>query len=466
MSTGIWWVRRDLRIIDNLALCQALRFHSTVIPLFIVDPHLNAKKAANRLSFLFNGLSNLDRSLRQRGSRLIIRQGNPIEILSQVIAETGSAAVYAEEDYSPYSRHRDEQVGRSVFLNLQPGITLRHPLVVRKADGNPYSVFTPYAKAWKNLPVGEEHIWLPPDRLPTVSDLLSEDLRSYPETPLFPPGEEEARHRLKEFAFDPIFKYAELRDRLDLPATSSLSPYLRFGMLSARQTVITARQAMQSTQDYFARKNAETWLNELIWREFYQSILYHYPDVLKQAYNPKLRQIRWRSSPRELRSWQQGLTGYPVVDACMRQLAGTGWMHNRGRMIVASFLCKDLLINWQEGEAWFMQNLVDGDLAANNGGWQWTAGVGTDAAPYFRTFNPILQGQKFDPNGEYTRRWVPELADVPLEYLQQPWMMPLDVQETCHCRIGKEYPKPIIDHARVKDRTLAAYQSSREKISD
>jgi deoxyribodipyrimidine photo-lyase len=466
MSTGIWWVRRDLRIIDNLALCQASRIHSTVIPLFIIDPHLNAKKAANRLSFLFNGLQRLDQTLRDHGSRLVIRQGNPVETLSRVIADTSSTAVYAEEDYSPYARNRDEQVSRSVYLNLQPGITLRHPLAVLKADGTPYSIYTPYARAWKNLPVAEEHIWLPPDRLPTVPDLPSEDLQPYPGTPLFPPGEDDAQRRLKDFTSGPIYTYNELRDRLDLPATSCLSPYIRFGMLSARQAVIAAKQAIQSTQDYTARKNVETWLNELIWREFYQSILYHFPEVLIHAFNGKLRQIPWRSSPKDLRSWQQGLTGYPVVDACMRQLACTGWMHNRGRMIVASFLCKDLLINWQEGEAWFMQNLIDGDLAANNGGWQWTAGVGTDAAPYFRIFNPIVQGQKFDTNGEFTRRWVPELAKVPMDYLQQPWTMPLDVQEACNCRIGKEYPKPIVDHAGIKERTIAAYQASRTELTE
>lgn len=465
MSTAIWWVRRDLRITDNLALRQALRIHSTVIPVFIIDPHLNSPKTTNRQSFLFNGLQSLDLELRECGSRLIIRRGSPAEVLAQVAAETGSEAVFAEEDYSPYARKRDEQVASSISLDLQPGLTVRPPLLVVKADGSPYTVFTPFSRAWKNLPLGESIPWQPPSQLPPLPEIRSETLPSYPQTSFFPPDEREAQRRLQKFRTDGMYTYADQRNRLDLKGTSSLSPYLRFGMLSPRQAVHSVMEAVRSAPDINTRKNAEIWLNELIWREFYQSVLYHYPAVLTQAFNPGLRQIQWRSSPKDLRAWQQGLTGYPVVDACMRQLAETGWMHNRGRMIAASFLCKDLLINWQEGEAWFMQHLVDGDLASNNGGWQWTAGVGTDAAPYFRIFNPILQGQTHDPEGEYTRRWVPELADVPLEYLQQPWTMPLDVQEASRCRMGKDYPQPIVEHARIKDRTIAAYRASRQVVN-
>ncbi|HWQ46898.1 MAG TPA: deoxyribodipyrimidine photo-lyase, partial [Longilinea sp.] len=416
MSTAIWWVRRDLRIIDNLALRQALRIHSTVIPVFIIDPHLLNKKAAVRQAFLFNGLRRLDQTLRGRDSRLILRQGDPVEVLAQLVSETGSAVVYAEEDFSPYARERDHKVGKTTTLNLQPGLTYRHPLTVVKQDGDPYTIFTPFSKVWKSLPFLDDLTWQPPAQLPHIANLTSEALPQFAENSLFPPGEVEAQHRLKTFETELIYTYADQRDRLDLDGTSSLSPYFRFGMLSARQAVYTAIGAMKTAPDHITRKSAETWVNELIWREFYQSILYYFPDVLKQAFNPKLRQIPWRTSIKDLQAWQQGLTGYPVVDACMRQLAETGWMHNRGRMITASFLTKDLLLNWQEGETWFMQHLVDGDLASNNGGWQWTAGVGTDAAPYFRIFNPILQGQQHDPNGTYTRRWVPELTKVPLEY--------------------------------------------------
>jgi len=230
-------------------------------------------------------------------------------------------------------------------------------------------------------------------------------------------------------------------------------------MLSIRAALTAALQALQRA-DADDRRSVETWINELIWRDFYHSILYHFPGVLKEGFQTGLRGIAWREAPADLQVWQHGETGYPVVDACMRQLAETGWMHNRGRMIAASFLAKDLLINWQEGERWFMRCLVDGEPAANNGGWQWTAGVGTDAAPYFRIFNPLLQGKKFDPEGRFVRRWLPELAHVPLTYIHNPWMMPPDVQSECGVKIGTDYPAPIVDHAIVKERVLSAYKKT------
>ena len=255
-----------------------------------------------------------------------------------------------------------------------------------------------------------------------------------------------------------IYHYADARNRMGLDGTSQLSPYLRFGMLSARQAAVAAYSAIASAPSVEARKNAETWLNELIWREFYISILYHFPDVSRQAFRADLRDIPWRNDRQEFEAWCEGHTGYPVVDAAMRQLKQTGWMHNRARMIVASFLVKDLLIDWRWGERWFMQNLVDGDPAANNGGWQWTAGVGTDAAPYFRVFNPVLQGQRFDPDGAYVRRWVPELANVPSKFIHKPWEMPADVQRASGCIIGQDYPTPIVNHVEARERVLSAYR--------
>jgi deoxyribodipyrimidine photo-lyase len=229
-------------------------------------------------------------------------------------------------------------------------------------------------------------------------------------------------------------------------------------MLSARQAVVAALRAAGSAPDAAARKGVDTWLNEIIWREFYMAILYHYPFVLQEAFRPQLRDIRWSADQAAYSAWCDGLTGYPVVDAAMRQLVQTGWMHNRARMIVASFLVKDLLIDWRWGEHFFMQHLVDGDPAANNGGWQWTAGVGTDAAPYFRIFSPTLQGARFDPGGAYVRRWVPELARVSTQYIHEPWRMPKALQQSSGCVIGRDYPAPIVDHARARERTLAAYR--------
>ena len=246
---------------------------------------------------------------------------------------------------------------------------------------------------------------------------------------------------------------------MDLDGTSRLSPYLRFGMISARQCAVAALEAMAAAPDEAARQGAETWLNELIWREFYMAILYHFPNVLQEAFRPELRAIPWSNDPAQFAAWCEGRTGYPVVDAAMRQLVETGWMHNRARMIVASFLVKDLLIDWRWGERFFMQHLIDGDPAANNGGWQWTAGVGTDAAPYFRVFNPTLQAAKFDPDGAYVRRWLPELARVPDKHIHAPWLMPLDVQRTAGCVIGQGYPAPIVEHGAARDRVLAAYKT-------
>jgi len=245
---------------------------------------------------------------------------------------------------------------------------------------------------------------------------------------------------------------------MDLNGTSGLSPYLRFGMLSAKQAAWAAREADARAKDAVARQGAETWLNELIWREFYAMILYRFPHVLRTAFRPALRSIHWRDDPAGFPAWAEGRTGYPVVDAAMRQLNATGWMHNRARMIVASFLVKDLLIDWQQGERYFMQHLLDGDPASNNGGWQWSAGTGTDAAPYFRVFNPVLQGKKFDPYGAYVRRWVPELSAVPDAFIHTPRSMPLDVQAQVGCVIEKNYPAPIIDHSMARQRVLEAYR--------
>ena len=327
---------------------------------------------------------------------------------------------------------------------------------------------TPYMRAWKAIHKPE--VWLPnpaPTQILSPKKIQSEPI---PSTPVLPqgldinPGEAAGRERLAAFTtgVDPeIYRYAENRNRMDLDGTAAISPYLRFGMLSAREAVLAAFQAQQSAPDTQGRKSAETWLNELIWREFYISILYHFPDVLKHSFRPALRDIRWRNDNDEFAAWCQGRTGYPVVDAAMRQLVATGWMHNRARMIVASFLVKDLLIDWRWGERWFMQHLVDGDLAVNNGGWQWTAGTGTDAAPYFRIFNPILQGKKFDPQGRFIRKWIPELNPIPLKFIHTPWELPAEDQKKIGCIIGKDYPVPIIEHSFARQRTLVAYKLSK-----
>jgi len=457
MSVNIWWIRRDLRLHDNPALLRAAE-QGAVLPVFILDPHLLDRPAPMRQAFLFGGLRQLDANLRNLGGRLVLRRGEPTEQLRLLLSESGAQSVHALEDYSPYARTRDERAARELPLHLHGGVTVHHPASLRKADGRPYTVFTPFSKNWKALPFPSAAAGLPPG-LAFHPGLSGEALPDAAAPAGFPPGETEALRRMDAFLDGAAADYAEGRNRLDLDGTSALSPYLRFGMLSPRLACQRALARAQSSGDSAARKGYETWLNELIWREFYQAILYEFPRVLREAFNPSLRQIHWRDAPADLAAWQAGRTGYPVVDAAMRQLSATGWMHNRARMIVASFLVKDLLIDWRAGEAWFMRHLLDGDPAANNGGWQWTAGVGTDAAPYFRIFNPVLQSQKFDPQGSYIRRWVPELARVPDAHIHAPWQMPGMLQASLAVRIGSDYPAPVVDHALARERTLAAFKS-------
>jgi deoxyribodipyrimidine photo-lyase len=449
--TNIWWIRRDLRLTDNPALQFALEA-GDVIPVFILDPAFSAQ-SPRRQSFLHEGLAALDKDLRARNSYLVTRSGSPLEVLRQLLSKTHATAIFAEEDYTPYARKRDAQIAAQLPLQLIAGQTVHHPEFVKKADGKPYTIYTPYSKVWKSM-LTEIHLLPAPEKISTPKNIFSEPLPEYKTNPLFPAGEAEAQRRLAKFTgvqrlptLAPIHQYSELRNRMDLDGTSALSPYFKFGMLSLRQAVLL------STFDL--EPSTCIWLNELIWREFYIQILYHFPHVAKTAFNKSLANIPWRNNETEFTAWKEGRTGMPIVDAAMRQLKETGWMHNRARMIVASFLVKDLLIDWRWGEAWFMENLLDGDLAANNGGWQWTAGTGTDAAPYFRIFNPVLQSAKFDPHGDYIRKWVPELRGLNEKEIHAPWEKGIKISG---------YPdQPIVDRSLVKERTLRAYNFSKEQ---
>ena len=455
----IWWIRRDLRLADNATLQAALVRDGCVIPVFILDPHLLARTPERRQAFLFNGLQALDADLRQRGSQLIVRRGQAKTVLENLLAQTHASDIFAEQDFTPYAIRRDTAIAGHLPLTLIPGQTVHHPVAIRKTNGTPYTVYTPFARTWKSLlppaltPLPAPASLTPPPSLP------SETLPSNPENPLFPAGECEAKKRLaqfinSQFLISPIYRYIITRNRPDLDGTSSLSPYLRFGMISMRQTVCAALSAMHHAADVAQKQSAETWLNELIWREFYISILYHFPQVSKTSFKPALAHVQWRNHEADFAAWKTGQTGLPIVDAAMRQLAATGWMHNRTRMLTASFLVKDLLINWQWGERWFMDNLLDGDPAANNGGWQWVAGTGTDAAPYFRIFNAVLQSRKFDPHGNYIRKWVPELAHLPPETIHAPWEKKI--------QIPGYPPRPIVDHALTRESTLQAYREAKK----
>lgn len=472
MSTALWWIRRDLRLKDNPALNAARTEFEHVIPIFAVDPILvgSAYTGEKRLAFLWQGLRSLDADLRQRGSYLVVRENAPFEVLSQLISQTDAKKIFAEADYSPYAQKRDEKISQELPVDFVSGPTLRHPDEVLKRDGSPYTVFSPFMRTWKSMNLPTPASILPaPERISTPENIANNKI---PEAPIestnseFRPGEADAQLLLNDFTMakdPPIFDYGDSRNRIDLEGTSQLSPYLRFGMISARQTVVSALTALSSAGDPNARKGAETWLNELIWREFYVSILYHFPFVLDRSFRPEYQNISWVNNEQDFQAWCEGRTGYPIIDAAMRQLVKTGWMHNRARMVVASFLVKDLLIDWRWGEKWFMQQLIDGDPASNNGGWQWTAGTGTDSAPYFRVFNPVLQSKKFDPKGKYIRNWVPELASIPGNYIHEPWKMPADLQKKYACKIGIDYPEPIIDHAWARERVLEVYRSAKAK---
>ncbi len=467
LSTAIWWVRRDLRLTDNQALQSVLESTDQVVPVFILDPNLLSSPYASekRTAFLMAGLHSLDEQLHQCGSRLIIRQGDPLEQLTCLVGEIQPVnAIFAEPDYSPYARQRNDAVARSLPVRWTGSPAIHPPGSVIKADGLPYTVFTPFSRAWKALPSFQSNInFTVPARINTRKNIDSLPIPTEPTLPatvLFSAGEGEAQRRLRDFlGGGMVNSYATQRNRVDLDATSQLSPNFRFGMISARQAAVQAIAAQITIRDKEAQEGIEIWLNELIWRDFYIHILYHFPRV--HRFNFRMKNIPWKNDRDNFIAWCNGHTGYPAVDAAMCQLIQTGWIHNRARMLVASFLTKDLLTDWQWGERFFMQHLINGDPAANNGGWQWTAGTCADAAPYFRVFNPIMQSARYDPEGIYIRHRVPELVQVPQEYIHTPWKMPSDIQQSTGCLIGRDYRAPIVDHAAAKERALVMYASAR-----
>jgi deoxyribodipyrimidine photo-lyase len=482
----IHWFRRDLRLADNTALNAAIQASGgEVIPAFILDDALLKGKdvAPARVHFMLDSLRELDANLQQRGSRLVVRRGDVEEELGRLVRETGAGAVYFNRDYTPLARKRDERVTKA--LRLQ-GVQVESfkDLVVFEEDelmtggGKPYTVFTPYKKAWLGrIENAESRIENVEKSFTPLSILNSEfstlnsqfpiprasDLGFAVTQDVSKGGEDAAQELLRQFIESHIAEYDRQRDRPAVEGTSRLSPHLRFGTISPRQCFQAAMDAKREA-DIRTHKGFDVWIGELIWREFYMQVLYHFPHADKGSFKREYDNMRWGSGDAKrdealFKAWCEGRTGYPIVDAAMRQLNTTAWMHNRARMIVASFLTKDLLLDWRWGESYFMQKLVDGDPASNNGGWQWAASTGPDAQPYFRMFNPTLQGERFDPKGEYIRRYVHELARVPDEYIHEPWTMPPMTQLHANCMIGQDYPKPIVDHAKQKDEILHRFKA-------
>ena len=469
MAVLIHWFRRDLRVADNTALLAAARDAERVVTVFILDDYYRdiGTVGPARFQFLRESLEVLAASLRAAGGRLAVRPGPAARALRDLLRETGARAVYANRELGPYPERRDLAAGEAL---AEMGATLRlftdellvEPEELRTASGGPYTVYTPYARKWVALAKRQ------PERAPKA--LASPELRSVPLAKVeawraLPPmpelqrgGEVEALKLARGFLRGPVGRYCEDRNRPDRDGTSRLSPHLHFGTISARKVRALAAVAWRASAPK-EKEGIEKFLGELAWRDFYHSILFHFPRVADGNFRQQFDRMRWRDDPEALEAWRQGRTGYPLVDAGMRQLATTHWLNNRVRMVVASFLTKDLQQDWRLGEKWFEHELVDADLANNNGGWQWVAGTGTDAAPYFRILNPVAQSRKFDPEGEYIRRHVPELRRLPAERIHEPWKMTPAAQRQAGCVLGVDYPERIVLHGAARLEALRMYSA-------
>ena len=455
------WFRRDLRDHDHAALSAALSKAKAVYCVFVFDIDiLDAlpSKHDRRVHFIRESLVELDAALRARGGGLIVRHGRAMEEIPALARALGVSAVFANRDYEAAAKQRDARVEQALgdtcigFQLFKDQAIFDGDEVLTQA-GKPFSVFTPYKNAWlKRLTAADYATWpsdgqLAPSPLAGVPDLAAIGFAATDLEALnIQPGMSGARALWDEFRAGRIRRYGALRDFPAIKGVSYLSVHLRFGTISIRELVRAALAV-----------EADTWLSELIWRDFYFMILDHFPQVEGHAFKPEYDAIQWEDWPAGFTAWCEGRTGYPLVDAAMRQLNFSGWMHNRLRMVVASFLTKDLGIDWRLGERYFADQLNDFDLSANNGGWQWASSSGCDAQPYFRIFNPVTQSEKFDPEGKFIRRYVPKLAAVPDKYIHAPWLMGRIEQEALNVVIGRDYPAPIVDHAKAREKTLARY---------
>jgi deoxyribodipyrimidine photo-lyase len=481
-DTAIVWLRRDFRTQDHPALHHAAAHHTHVIPVYIHAPDEEAPWVPGAASrwWLHHSLCTIADALAKLGSPLVVRKGPTLAALRKLIQETGATAVYWNRLYEPVVIARDTQVKdalRKDGLTAESfnGALLMEPWELKTGSGGPYKVFSPF---WRNaedklrqqLAAGRTPLPAPkklvaPEKGPP--SLTLDALHLLPTIAWdtgfksqWQPGEKGARHQAKQFFAEAVGHYREKRDLPAVAATSSLSPHLHFGEISPLQLLAQAKDFEREAKAG-AVANAEWFVRELGWREFSHHLIFHYPTTPSVPLYERFAAFPWRSkkdAAADLKAWQQGRTGIPIVDAGMRQLWHTGWMHNRVRMIVASLLTKNLLIPWQDGAAWFWDTLVDASLPQNSLGWQWAAGCGADAAPYFRIFNPVLQGEKFDPEGEYVRHWVPELAKVPSKFVHKPWLASGEIQRTAGLAIDSVYRKPVVDLAQSRDRALAAYE--------
>jgi deoxyribodipyrimidine photo-lyase len=460
--TAMVWFRRDLRVGDNPALRAALERHDEVVPVFCFDERLLAGRHASgpRTQFLLESLAELREALRQRGGELFLRRGKPEAELVKLARETGCQEAHFAYDVSPYARKRGQRVARAfrdagVRVHDHEGLNAVDVRAIETKAGKPYSVFSPFHRNWEGIQRREVHrapraIPVPngpsAGRLPSLGALgLTQEVSD----PL-PGGERAAARRLDAFLDGDISEYSDNHDALGDDRTSRLSPYLHFGCISPRQI-----------EERLPRgKGAAAFHRQLAWRDFYPHVLFHFPRNARSEFQGRYRALKWSYAKRQFEAWQEGRTGFPLVDAGMRQLSREGWMHNRARLVVGSFLTKDLGIDWRWGERHFMRLLIDGDEANNNGNWQWIASVGVDPQPYFRRiYNPTTHMERYDPEGRYVRRYVPELEQVPDEHLREPWKMPEEVQREAGCRIGEDYPAPIVDHKEAREEAMTRFRA-------
>jgi len=461
MSSAIHWFRRDLRLSDNTALNAARAAHDWVVPVYVLSTWKGNHRwtGAGRQRFLCEALASLHANLSAAGGRLVVRAGDAVEELSALVRETGASAIYANRDPDPFGQQVEARLEAKahelgVRLHLCKDAALHERDEVLTGSSSPFRVFTPYSRAWAKLekatPGGAvARISVPP----TVASLPLPDLTHWglqPDSTILPiASEAAAAARLERFLEAAVGRYAAQRDLPAVEGTSRISQDLRFGLLSIRNVYARVAERLRELGPEKGG-SVQIYVNELCWREFYFQVLWHAPHVLEQEYGVGYRGLPWTHDPAALERWCQGQTGFPIVDAGMRQLLATGFMHNRVRMITAMFLTKDLHQDWRAGEQWFMQRLLDGEIASNNGGWQWSAGTGTDAAPYFRIQNPWTQSERFDPQSAYIKHWVPELRDVPAVRLHQPPSPGL--------RFHREYPLPMVEHGRERLASLQIYK--------
>ena len=462
---AIHWFRRDFRLLDNSSLHHAAASADSVLPLYIVGDWQGGHlwTGPKRQAFLCGALASLAKNLETVAGRLVIRSGEAAKVLEKLVRESGADALFFNRDPDPFGRATEakvEAMAKRLGITCRGfhDVTLHRPDEALTQDGRPYRVFTPYSRNWLSL---EKPLPLPkPRALNTPADIPSLDLPTNShwgmpenEADILEPGERAALERLKTAVQGRIQNYQLKRDSPGEPGTSRLSQDLRFGLLSPRTIYAKAVKAQAGTRSAKEKEGIDTFIKELAWREFYMAILWHFPNVLEEEFNPEWRGLWWQEPDENFEAWKEGRTGFPIIDAGMRELLATGFMHNRLRMITAMFLTKDLHVDWRLGEQFFMQHLVDGEIASNNGGWQWSAGTGADAAPYFRIQNPWSQAKRHDPDGLYTKKWVPELTGLPAERFLQP---PKDGQP-----IAKGYPLPCVNHHEERDRTLAIFKKHR-----